>query len=150
MPAFQLLAILGVVAVPAAGVFADQPGGPRINPPIQTQPPADPNLGAKTKPMTDLYGDPLPPGAIGRLGTARLHGDYCNDVSTRRQTLASLDRDGLVMLWDDATGRDRGTIASGPPTAWMARLRSPPIASSSPRLLKTASAPSIWRVANGA
>ncbi len=63
---------------------------------------------------TDLAGDPLPDGALARLGTTRfLHESHVNHVtySPDGATLASFD--GAVHLWDPATGRERRRIETG-------------------------------------
>jgi WD40 repeat protein len=59
---------------------------------------------------TDLHGEPLPPGATARMGTARLrHTDVVNCVAFAPdgKTLASgsADRDGTVRVWETASGR---------------------------------------------
>ena len=56
---------------------------------------------------TDIYGDPLPPGAIGRLGTIRLcHPNGCEAVvfSADEKTLVSVGG-GSVWFWDVETGK---------------------------------------------
>ena len=59
---------------------------------------------AKT-PRTDLYGDPLPPGAVARLGTVRLrHADADLAFSKNGKQLLSFGRDGELRVWDVATG----------------------------------------------
>lgn len=56
---------------------------------------------------TDLYGDPLPPGAIARLGTIRLRHADCFAVAFSKdgKRLISCGRGGEVRVWDTATGK---------------------------------------------
>jgi WD40 repeat protein len=61
----------------------------------------------------DLAGDPLPDGALARLGTTRFSpGATIVDIaySPDGRILASTDRDGELELWDAATGRRRLAI----------------------------------------
>lgn len=63
-------------------------------------------------PRTDLYGDPLPQGALLRLGTERLR--RADEGQGRRETSVSYSPDGVILacndgdtvaLWNAATGR---------------------------------------------
>jgi WD40 repeat protein len=57
-------------------------------------------------PRTDRYGDPLPPRAVARLGTARLrHGGADVTFSTDGKRLISFGWDGEVRVWDTASGK---------------------------------------------
>jgi WD40 repeat protein len=55
---------------------------------------------------TDLYGDPLPPGAVARLGTMRLRHAHADITFSRDgKQLISCGWDGVVRFWDTASGR---------------------------------------------
>ncbi len=56
----------------------------------------------------DRYGDPLPPGAIARLGTLRLRQDRMTSVVFTRdgKTAIAGDGNGFIIYWDVATGRE--------------------------------------------
>jgi RNA polymerase sigma factor (sigma-70 family) len=83
-------------------------------------PPAEPDRAAparadeKAKPSADAQGDPLPDGAVDRLGTVRFRHDGDVDafaLSPDGKTLATAGRSTIV-LWDAATGKERSRIAS--------------------------------------
>jgi WD40 repeat protein len=64
--------------------------------------------------LSDLYGDPLPPGAIARLGTTRLRHirSHIKDAafSGDGKILASVGWDSRLHLWDTANGKELQSI----------------------------------------
>ncbi len=81
------------------------------DPPVQNQAPA---AERKAEPRTDRFGDPLPEGAVSRLGTVRFnHGSRVLGFhfTPDGQTVVSLGS-GSLCLWDAATGKERTRIAT--------------------------------------
>jgi WD40 repeat protein len=61
---------------------------------------------------TDLYGDPLPPGALARLGTARFrHDSTAIAYSPDGKVLASGGSDNVIRLFDASTGMELRRLA---------------------------------------
>jgi RNA polymerase sigma factor (sigma-70 family) len=63
----------------------------------------------KTAPLTDLHGDPLPDGAVARVGTLRFYDGNQFTALTYLpdgKSLVSATLDGSVCLWDAATGKE--------------------------------------------
>src|SRR5689334_15936863 len=62
---------------------------------------------------TDLFGDPLPEGALARLGTLRWrHGGpvYFTGFSADGKQLVTASMDGSVRVWEVATGKLLNTL----------------------------------------
>jgi WD40 repeat protein len=108
-------------------------------------------LTAVTDGARDLYGDPLPAGAVLRLGTIRLR--HASDVlsvafSPNGQTLATVaSLDPQIQLWDVRTGRLMRTLVGSP-------FYRPRIAAFSPNGARLVAAcddgeVQIWDVASG-
>jgi WD40 repeat protein len=69
----------------------------------------------KSPPRTDAFGDPLPAGAIARLGTVRFrHADYVRDIAFTPdgKTIISAGDDG-VRVWERATGKPLRHFGAG-------------------------------------
>ncbi|HTU21914.1 MAG TPA: sigma factor-like helix-turn-helix DNA-binding protein, partial [Gemmataceae bacterium] len=104
--ALVLLLMMGFAA--GAGVLAypmrnEKP--PEAKPAAKSEPPKPETT---KRERTDRFGDPLPPGALTRLGTIRLrHGGHAKSVAFTPdgKSLVSGGFDGWAFLWDVATGK---------------------------------------------
>src|SRR5262249_2020693 len=98
----------------------------------------------------DRYGDPLPPGALARMGTVRLrHPGRAGPAafSPNGKVLAVMSHDGSVLLWDRATGKEIRRLPGKPaPHAKCCLAFSP-----DGKLLATTdeAAVALWQVATG-
>src|SRR5207249_4215687 len=64
---------------------------------------------AADEPRTDRFGDPLPPGAVARLGTVRWRAGHNVVAAVYRpdgKTLLTVSQDYVVSVWEVATGRE--------------------------------------------
>jgi RNA polymerase sigma factor (sigma-70 family) len=103
--ALAVVLTAGLVAAGAAALTRPEP---------DTPPPAP--VGPRP-PRADRHGDPLPAGALQRLGTARLrHAGAGGLVAflADGQTLLSVGQDGTIHFWETATGRERRRLPTGP------------------------------------
>jgi len=79
-------------------------------------------LPGKSEPRFDLYGDPLPSGAIARIGSIRLRHAALSDLIylPDGKTILSAGGDRILRYWDIATGKPMRNVnlqgASGPGT----------------------------------
>jgi RNA polymerase sigma factor (sigma-70 family) len=74
----------------------------------QPQPQAESKPAEQQRAAVDVHGDPLPPGAVVRLGTTRFRaGGNISALafSPDGKTIASSSGDGIIRLWDAASGK---------------------------------------------
>src|SRR5262249_6075016 len=108
---------LGLLLITAAGLGMGMPLLPTPAPvpetPTARTTPAPPEQ-TKHKPRRDRYGDPLPPGAIARLGTLRFRVDAIRvnqmAFAPDGKTLALVTPSGLT-LFDTASGKQMKNIS---------------------------------------
>lgn len=110
-----LAALVAVAGVAAAGIGLGAADSAPADPPASSKAPpsptpagaAPPGGAAPLTPAVDRYGDPLPAGAVARLGTIRFgHGGQLHAIaySPDGKTIAS-GGPGRIMLWEAATGK---------------------------------------------
>jgi RNA polymerase sigma factor (sigma-70 family) len=108
---------LGLVLLLAAGALAAG-AGLVAHQVLAAQQPAAPGTSrtepGPPRPRTDRYGDPLPAGAVARLGTTRLRSGYATNAvafTPDGKVLVTAGADRGLCLWDAATGREIRQIA---------------------------------------
>lgn len=87
--------LLLVAAARLSSIAAEEPHGPA------------------SPPRTDARGDPLPEGAIARLGTLRWHHEGCAEsvaFSSDGKLVATSTRDGSISLFETASGKRLGRL----------------------------------------
>jgi RNA polymerase sigma factor (sigma-70 family) len=99
------IALLFAGLLTAAASYASRQGQPAPPAPAKDRTPT-----ADTRrPAADLHGDPLPEGALARMGTVRWrHGSAVVSVAFAGdgKSLASASHDGTFRLWEAATGKE--------------------------------------------
>ena len=86
---------------------------------------AEPSESARPKPhLVDLYGDPLPEGAVARLGSVRLRHVGLQDFTLlpNGRTAVTVGRDATVRWWDLATGRQTQSVRLPDESSYPSRL----------------------------
>jgi WD40 repeat protein len=99
-------ALVLALALLAGGVGALTYRGPAAGPDDEPAPPPRPAEGAA---RVDRHGDPLPAGAVARLGTVRFrHGSRVTGLAFTHdgKGLVSGSYDSTLRVWDAATGRE--------------------------------------------
>jgi RNA polymerase sigma factor (sigma-70 family) len=108
-----LLALAGICLVVAGVALAARlPRARSLQNAEKKEVPVAQDAGKKPEPL-DALGDPLPPGALLRLGSVRLrHGVtlFAVAYSPVSDMLASGGWDGTILLWDPATGKELRSI----------------------------------------
>ena len=125
-----LVLALGALAVGAGlgthWIGVVKPQEARREAPMSPPDPIDdpPQRAMEKPPRADRPDDPLPPGAVARLGTSRLrHGNAVSFVTFTPDGRAVISgSDGTVRLWDASTGKEIRTLTGHPPGVTAAAL----------------------------
>jgi RNA polymerase sigma factor (sigma-70 family) len=131
LSATHLIVILSVTLFAGAGVVA---AGALAAPAVDEKPAKPPATApaiadAPEAVRIDRYGDPLPPGALMRLGTVRFRhgGNGLNDAaySPDGKILATAGEIGRIHLWDAATGKGIAVLEGDKTTSFLSLAFSP-------------------------
>jgi RNA polymerase sigma factor (sigma-70 family) len=117
--------LLLAVGVAAAVVVSNRPASPSNRPEGETVRFTDARETESRQPATDHFTEPLPAGAVARLGSKRFqHGADINAVAFTAdgKGLVSASLAGTVCLWDAATGRELHRFAAPDLRYWGVRL----------------------------
>jgi RNA polymerase sigma factor (sigma-70 family) len=103
----------GIAALPTSASPVEEPGSPPSPPAAQAD--------DKPRPRVDRFDDPLPDGAVARIGTTRFrHGDFIQSLAfaAEGKRLLSYGGDG-IRVWDAATGREQRHLVDEPGTRFL-------------------------------
>src|SRR5262249_46748760 len=116
---------LGLMLAMAAGSVAMLTLPAPTTPIPQAERPAEPPKAEdKSAVRVDRYGDPLPPGAVARLGAGRFrNGMFKPHFFPDGKTIMTANRQAL-QLWETATGRLLREIPTGSLYVWRTALSS--------------------------
>ncbi|MFL5343087.1 MAG: WD40 repeat domain-containing protein, partial [Gemmataceae bacterium] len=115
---FGLAVIAVMLSFASRHALADPPN------PTQRGAGAEPAPGNPESARKDLYGDPLPEGALLRMGSVRLrHHTAAIAFSSDGKTLISAGGIGDIRFWDVATGRELNRVELQGPRDLQASLR---------------------------
>jgi WD40 repeat protein len=107
---------------------------------------AQPDQGDAGKEKTDAFGDPLPTGAIARMGSMRLRhsGPVHMLAYTPSGKLASSGADGTVRLWDGVSGKELLRLDAG--ESWVQGLA---VSRDEKLLVAGGDAVYVWEIGTG-
>ena len=100
VPSLRLFSPLAVLLLALPDVYGEEPKPAQLPPP-----------------RLDLFGDPLPPGAVARLGTMRLRYAACMAFSPDGKIVATAQHHA-VHLWDAATGKHLRRLSAPSSSGW--------------------------------
>jgi RNA polymerase sigma factor (sigma-70 family) len=111
----KVLALLLALGLAAGTAFAGYEAWLRPTPPEQQQPAAVEGPGKKgaVGPAVDVHGDPLPAGAVARMGQDRwLHDALARFAAfTPDKKIVTVSVDGTIRVWDFPSGKEIRRIA---------------------------------------
>jgi RNA polymerase sigma factor (sigma-70 family) len=126
---------------PAGGAGQTDEPTARVAAPAQAQGPE--------RPAVDLHGDPLPPGAIARLGTVRFRGAFLTPCFLPDGKMLLTASRASLQLWEAATGRLRREIPTGSLTVFRVALSPDGTRVAATGMLRATGALRVWDVGTG-